>query len=70
VDMLGFGACKMIRRILGFAHVQDFEEIADATLRARCEAEALAMARLLLTHPERFRDIDDVIDAVPRKPIP
>jgi len=24
-DMLGFAACKMIRRILGFAHVIDFE---------------------------------------------
>jgi len=65
-DMLGFGACKMIRRILGFAHVQDFEAIVDVTLRARCESGALAMARLLLTHPERFTTIDAVIDAVPR----
>jgi 5-methylthioribose kinase len=65
-DMLGFGACKMIRRILGFAHVQDFEAIADATLRARCESAALAMARLLLTHPQRFATIDHVIEAVPR----
>ena len=41
-DMLGFGACKMIRRILGFAHVIDFECIQDADLRADCEASALA----------------------------
>jgi len=65
-DMLGFGACKMIRRILGFAHVIDFESIQDAALRADCEAGALAMAHTLLTHPERFRSVDDVIDAVPR----
>jgi 5-methylthioribose kinase len=65
-DMLGFGACKMIRRILGFAHVIDFDRIADQALRARCEAAALAMAHVLLTHPEQFRTIDDVIDAVPR----
>jgi 5-methylthioribose kinase len=65
-DMLGFAACKMIRRIVGFAHVIDFDRIEDADLRARCEAGALAMARLLLTHPERFRSMDDVIDAVPR----
>src|SRR5258708_22661128 len=64
--MLGFGACKMIRRILGFAHVIDFESIQDAALRADCEAGALAMAHALLTHPERFRSVDDVIDAVPR----
>ncbi len=65
-DMLGFGACKMIRRILGFAHVIDFESIQDAALRADCEAGALAMAHALLTHPEQFRSVDDVIDAVPR----
>lgn len=65
-DMLGFGACKMIRRILGFAHVIDFDAIRDADLRANCEAGALAMAHALLTHPEQFRSVDDVIDAVPR----
>jgi 5-methylthioribose kinase len=65
-DMLGFGACKMIRRIVGFAHVIDFDRIPDAAVRARCEANALAMARALLTHPAQFRSIQDVINAVPR----
>jgi len=65
-DMLGFAACKMIRRIVGFAHVIDFERIQDAALRAGCEASALAMARALLTHPAQFHSIQDVIDAVPR----
>ena len=66
VDMLGFGACKMIRRILGFAHVIDFECIQDPALRSDCEASALAMAHMLLTHPDHFYSIDDVINAVPR----
>jgi 5-methylthioribose kinase len=65
-DMLGFSACKMIRRIVGFAHVIDFECIQDTDRRADCEASALAMAHLLLTHPEQFRSVQDVIDAVPR----
>jgi 5-methylthioribose kinase len=65
-DMLGFAACKMIRRILGFAHVLDLDGIADASLRARCESAALAMAALLLKAPAQFRSIDAVIDAVPR----
>jgi 5-methylthioribose kinase len=65
-DMLGFGVCKMIRRILGFAHVIDFECTQDAALRADCEAGALAMAHMLLMHPEQFHSVDDVIDAVPR----
>jgi 5-methylthioribose kinase len=64
-DMLGFGACKMIRRILGFAHVLDFDGIKDPGVRAGCESAALALAATLLRHPERFKSIDDVIDAVP-----
>jgi 5-methylthioribose kinase len=68
-DMLGFGACKMIRRVLGFAHVIDFDSIRDAALRGRCEASALAMARLLLTHPQQFPSVDAVIDAVPHASI-
>ena len=65
-DMLGFAACKMIRRIVGFAHVIDFERIGDAVMRAGCEASALAMARSLLIEPAQFRSIQDLLDAVPR----
>ncbi|MDB6156302.1 MAG: methylthioribose kinaselike, partial [Gammaproteobacteria bacterium] len=65
-DMLGFGACKMIRRIIGFAHVIDFERIVDTCVRADCEAGALNLARMLLTNPEQFKSINDVIEAVPR----
>jgi len=64
-DMIGFAACKMIRRIMGFAHVLDFESIADAELRARCETGALNLARLMLTAPQRFRCVADVVDAMP-----
>jgi 5-methylthioribose kinase len=45
--------------------VIDFECIPHAALRADCEAGALTMAHMLLTHPERFRSVDDVIGAVP-----
>jgi 5-methylthioribose kinase len=61
-DMLGFAACKMIRRILGFAHVLDLDGIPDPELRARSEAAALAMARTLLGCA--FKSVDEVIDAV------
>lgn len=65
-DMLGFAACKMIRRIVGFAHVMDFESIPDPDRRARCERGALALARALLTETSSFHSIDAVVDAVPR----
>jgi 5-methylthioribose kinase len=64
--MLGFGACKMIRRILGFAHVLDLDGIRNPDVRARCESAALNLAATLLRHPERFKSIEDVIDTVPR----
>jgi 5-methylthioribose kinase len=64
-DMLGFGACKMIRRILGFAHVLDFEAIPDPERRARCERAALGMASAILKHPERFGSIDALLEAAP-----
>ena len=65
-DMLGFAACKMIRRILGFAHVLDFEAIGDAERRGRCEAAALRMASILLTRSDEFRSVGELIEAVPR----
>lgn len=65
-DMLGFAACKMIRRILGFAHVIDFERIGDSAVRAGCERAALAMARAMLTHPQQFTTLESVLDAVPQ----
>jgi 5-methylthioribose kinase len=65
-DMLGFGACKMIRRILGFAHVLDLDGIENAEVRAACESAALGMAATLLRHPDHFKTIEDVAEAVAR----
>jgi 5-methylthioribose kinase len=56
----------MIRRILGFAHVLDLDGIANPDVRADCERAALGMATALLRHPEHFKSIDDVTEAVPR----
>ena len=33
VDSLGFAGAKMIRRIIGIAHVEDLESIADHDIR-------------------------------------
>ena len=63
-DMIGFGACKMIRRILGFAHNIDFEWIKDR-IGARRRNRGFALARTLLNHPGQFRSIADVVDAAP-----
>ncbi|WIM12239.1 S-methyl-5-thioribose kinase [Enhydrobacter sp.] len=57
VDALGFGGCKMTRRILGLAHVEDMESIADPDRRAECEKQALRLARVLMVEGSRFDGI-------------
>ncbi|MEZ5670730.1 MAG: S-methyl-5-thioribose kinase [Alphaproteobacteria bacterium] len=65
-DTLRFGAAKMIRRILGFAHNIDLDWIADADMRALCETRCLRLARAMLVEPQRFGSIDVLTDAAVR----
>lgn len=65
-DSIGFAGVKMIRRILGLAHVEDLESIADPALRARCEKKALEAARKLVVRRGSFKDIRDVVGLVLR----
>lgn len=62
-DSLGFAGCKMIRRILGLAHVEDLESIKDPAVRARGEVLALHFARTLLLNARSFATIADVTGA-------
>lgn len=62
-DSLAFGGLKMIRRILGLAHVEDLESIADPARRAGCERKALRLARALVLEGATFSGVGDVIEA-------
>lgn len=62
-DSLAFAGCKMIRRIVGLAHVEDFESIEDPARRAVGEAHAIRLGRELIMTPHRFRSIEAVADA-------
>ncbi len=63
-DALGFAGCEIVRRILGLAHVADFESISDERARADCERRALLLARDLLVHRDACPDIAAVTRAV------
>jgi 5-methylthioribose kinase len=65
-DTVGFAGAKMIRRIIGISHVEDFEAIESPQLRAQCEGRALACARQLRVDRHAFGDIQAVIDAARR----
>nr|GEW05986.1 methylthioribose kinase [Tanacetum cinerariifolium] len=62
-DSLGFAAAKMIRRIVGVAHVEDFESITDLVKRADYERRALDFAKMLMKKRRNFNTITDVISA-------
>lgn len=60
-DTLGYAGMKMIRRLLGYARVADFETIPDPERRAALERRALAFARRLLVERERIDSPDTLL---------
>lgn len=58
-EMLGFAGVEMHRRILGLAHVADFEQIPDPALRAHCETAALEFGRHLILNARHIRTIGE-----------
>jgi 5-methylthioribose kinase len=63
-DMLGFAGCKMIRRVLGLAHVEDLESIADPDIRAVAERKVLALGRRLILSRRDMTGFADILRAV------
>jgi 5-methylthioribose kinase len=61
-DMLGFAGIEMHRRILGLAHVAEFDSIADPDRRAPLEERSLLLGRDLVLQRHRIADIDAVLD--------
>lgn len=52
------------RRIVGVAHVEDFESIAEPAKRADCERKALKFAKRLLKERRQFQSIEEVVSAI------
>ena len=61
-DTLGFAGMKMLRRIVGIAHVEDLESIADADVRARCEKRGLAIAKHLIMNAASVSSMTEAIE--------
>ena len=60
-ETLGFAGMKMLRRIVGIAHVEDLESIKDADVRARCERHGLNIAKMLIKSGSTCQTIDDAL---------
>ena len=59
-DSCGFAGVKMLRRVIGAAHVEDLESIVDADQRADCEKHVLTLARSLLLNRSNVASIEEV----------
>ncbi len=66
VDALGFAGVEMHRRILGLAHIAEFEHIENLDRRASCEAKALRLGRHLAVNRGRLLGFADVRAAAGR----
>jgi 5-methylthioribose kinase len=63
-DAAGFAGCKMMRRVIGLAHVPDLESIDDPQLRAKAERLALHIGQQLVLKRETVRKISDLTSFV------
>jgi 5-methylthioribose kinase len=63
---VGFAGCEMIRRVVGLSHVEDFEGIADADVRARRERTVICLAREMLMQRADFDTAAAVVAAARR----
>jgi len=62
-DSIGFAGAKLIRRIIGVAHVADLESIENIELRASCERRSLNLAIELLLNTTKFGNVRQVTEA-------
>ena len=70
-DSIGFAGAKMIRRIVGIAHVADLDEITDADIRSACEKKCLTLARsMILDNYSTINDVANKAKFIFNNPVP
>lgn len=63
-DAAGYAGCKMMRRVIGLAHVVDLESIGNLRLRAKAETLALNIGEQLVLVRLKIEKISDLGDLV------
>lgn len=63
-DTLGFTGCKMIRRIVGLAHVADINTIEDTQAQERAQRLALSIGKALVKLNRQSTSIEELIQVV------
>ncbi|MDQ0896966.1 MULTISPECIES: S-methyl-5-thioribose kinase [unclassified Paenibacillus] len=60
-DTVGFAGAKMVRRIVGLAHVADIDKIEDAAARERAQRLSLAIGTSFIRTHRQVKSIDELI---------
>jgi 5-methylthioribose kinase len=63
-DTAGYAGCKIIRRIIGSAHVEDMDGIEDLEQQARAMSLGLRIGQRLILERKAMRTIEDVLSVV------
>ncbi|MBT2284652.1 S-methyl-5-thioribose kinase [Paenibacillus polymyxa] len=63
-DSIGFAGAKMVRRIVGLAHVADIDTIPNATEREHAQRKALSIGKALIKNHRRLNTIGELLDIV------
>lgn len=61
-DTFGFAGAKMVRRVIGLAHVADIDKIEDTVSRERAQRLALSIGTALIRFNRQAVSIDEMID--------
>lgn len=61
-DAVGFAGCKMVRRIVGLAHVADIDRIPNDATREKAQRLALAIGTSLIRGNRQTQSIEQAID--------
>lgn len=60
-DTFGFAGAKMVRRIVGLAHVADIDKIPDPAVRKKAQTMALSIGKQLIMSNRQAQSIDEMI---------
>ena len=61
-DTIGFAGAKMVRRIVGLAHVADIDKIPEPNVREKAQKIALAIGKELIKRNRKLTSIEQLID--------
>jgi len=63
-DAIGFAGTKILRRIVGLAHVADIDRIPDAAVRQAAQRKALTMGTQFILRNRSISSIDELIQLI------